>query len=448
VNRREVLQVGCSGLLGLGLSRSLMASTSSSTPASSGGKAKKVLMVFLTGAPSHIDTFDPKPDAPEEVRGLFKPMASNVTGIQVCEHLPQIAARMDKIALVRSMTHPTPVHELGTHFLLSGIDNLPPGANHMATRHDWPNYASGLDYSRPRQDGIPNGVLLPTYLNAGYGFSGQSAGVLGAKYDPWHVKSDPNQPNFKVDDLQMGGLSVEQIHNRESLLKSVDHQQSLLERVGESRDYDQKRSRAFGLLTSGRLSSAFDLNREAPATRDRYGRHLFGQSLLLSRRLLEAGVPYVQAHMGTMNNWDTHTGNCQQLKDRLLPPFDRGFSALIDDLESRGLLEETMVVVVGEFGRTPKMGTDNGGNITGKDGRDHWAGCFFALFAGGGTRGGQVIGKSDRVGAYPALNPVKPSDLGATVYRALGLEPETEVIDRTGRPMILNRGTPIPGLLG
>ena len=436
------MQVGFSGLLGLGLSAPTRAASASGMPA----KAKKVLMVFLTGAPSHIDTFDPKPDAPENIRGLFKPIATTVPGVQLCEHLPLIAARMDRIAVIRSMTHPTPVHEIGTHYVLSGIDALPPGANHMATRHDWPNYASGLEFVKPRHDGIPSGVLLPTYLNNGYGFSGQNGGVLGAKFDPWHVKADPNAADFKVGDLQPAGLTLSQLNDRQSLLRSVDNQQSLLERVAEGREYTEKRGRAFGLLTSGHLSKAFDLGAEAPAVRDRYGRHLFGHSLLLSRRLLEAGVPYVQAHMGSMNNWDTHTGCCQQLKERLLPPFDRAYSALLDDLESRGLLEETLVITVGEFGRTPKMGTDNGGNITGKDGRDHWAGCFFAVFAGGGVRGGQVIGKSDKNGAYPAINPYKPSDLGATVYAALGLEPTSEVTDRNGRPMTLNRGTPIQAL--
>ena len=439
MDRRALLQVGFSGLVGLGLGRPLGAATAAP-------KAKRVLLVFLTGAPSHLDTFDPKPDAPEEVRGLFRPIATSVPGIQVCEHLPLTAARMDRFAIVRSMTHPTPVHEIGTHYLLSGIDALPPGANHMATRHDWPNYASGLEYVKPRHDGIPNGVLLPTYLNNGYGFSGQNGGVLGSKFDPWHVKADPNAGGFQVEELKPFGLSVSQLRDREALLKSVDRQQSMLEQVAEGRQYADKQDRAFGLLTSGRLSKAFDLSAESVATRDRYGRHLFGQSLLLARRLLEAGVPYVQAHMGAMNNWDTHTKNCEQLKTRLLPPFDRAYSALLEDLDARGLLAETLVVAVGEFGRTPKLGTDNGGNITSKDGRDHWAGCFFALFAGGGVRGGQVIGRSDKHGAYPAVNPYHPSDLGATVYSALGVEPDAEVIDRTGRPMTLNRGTPIQAL--
>jgi hypothetical protein len=373
-------------------------------------------------------------------------MSTSVPGIQICEHLPLTAARADKFAIVRSMTHGVPVHELGTHFLLSGIDALPPGANHMATRHDWPNYASGLEYVKPRSDGIPNGVLLPTYLNAGYGFSGQNGGVLGAKFDPWHVTSDPNAPGFKAGDLQTPGISVDQIRNREALLKSVDHQQSLMERVAESKQFSDKQAKAFGLLSAGKLASAFDLGRESVAMRDRYGRHMFGQSLLLARRLLENGVPYVQAHMGAMNHWDTHNENCKSLKTRLLPPFDLAYSALLDDLEARGMLSETLVVTVGEFGRTQKMGTDNGGNITGKDGRDHWGGCFFALFAGGGVRGGQVIGKSDKHGAYPAVNPYKPSDLGATVYSALGVDPASEVLDRGGRPMALNRGTPIAAL--
>jgi hypothetical protein len=343
-----------------------------------------------------------------------------------------------------------PVHEIGTHFLLTGVDRLPPGASHMASRADWFCYASGLAAARPTPDGTPSGVMLPTYLHNGYGFSGQNGGFLGAKYDPWHVKQDPNDPNFRLEELALPpGLTAEHLGSRQRLLAEVEAQARSWERLeagGSSLGFGDQRTRAFEVLSSARVRQAFDLNREDPRVRDRYGRHMFGQSLLLARRLVEAGVPIVQANMGHMNHWDTHRDNCQQLKDRLLPPFDRAMSALLDDLTARGLLDETLVIAVGEFGRTPKMGRDNGGNITSADGRDHWAGCFSTLVAGAGTRGGSVIGRSDKFGGYPASPPYYPSDLGATIYSALGLDPATEVHDPLNRPFPLSRGTPIEAL--
>lgn len=448
LTRREWLQVGYSGLLGMGLPALLASQADAARPNPAGPKptirprAKSVLLIFLTGAPSHIDTFDMKPEAPEQVRGSFRPIETNAAGVRVCEHLPGLAARADRWAAVRSMTHPVPVHEIGTHFVLSGIDRLPPGATHMASRFDWPCYASGLDALRPRADGVPNGVMLPTYLNNGYGFSGQNAGQLGAKFDPWHIKQDPNEPAFRFDALSLPpGLSVETLAHRRALLNEFDANHAAIERAGVSGQvFGQMQDKAFTMLTSGRVKRAFDLDREDPRLRDRYGRHMFGQSLLLSRRLIEAGVPIVQANMGHMNNWDTHTLNCDQLKDRLLPPLDRGVSTLLDDMGSRGLLDETLVVMLGEFGRTPKLGTDNGGNITASNGRDHWAGAFFAWFAGAGVRGGQAIGRTDKVGAYPATRGYTPADLGATIYASLGLDPGSEVRDPLDRPIRLNQG--------
>jgi hypothetical protein len=443
LTRRECLQVGFSTYLGLGLPQILSAKAESRSVKT---KHKSVILIFLTGAPSHIDTFDPKPDAPAEIRGSFSTIATSVNGIRICDPLPLLAARAHKYAIIRSMTHSTPVHEIGTHFLLTGIDALPTGSTHMASRNDWPNYASGLDVVRPRTDGIPNGVLLPTYLNAGYGFSGQYGGLLGAKYDPWHIRKDPNAGDFRLEDDSSMGLSVPQIQDRKALLESIDQQRRGWEQLIEQKQFSNRQERAFEVLSSGRLSNAFSIDREPEKVRNAYGRHLFGQSLLLSRRLIEVGVPFVQAHMGSMNQWDTHTKCCETLKNNLLPPLDRGVSALLDDLDARGLLEETQVVMVGEFGRTPKLGTDNGGNITAKDGRDHWAGAFFTVIAGGGVKGGQVIGSTDKNGAYPAIQPYNPSDLGATIYSALGIDPGTEVHDRQGRPLRLNNGTPIAAL--
>jgi uncharacterized protein (DUF1501 family) len=438
ITRREWLQVGYSGLVGMGLP-SLLAGQARSSPTR--GRGKSVILIFLTGAPSHIDTFDPKPEAPAEVRGAFRPIATKAPGLEVCEHLPLLAARADRWAVVRSMTHGLPSHEHATHMVLTGINATPPGATHMASRHDWPCFASGLDFVRPRRDGVPNGVMLPTYLNNGYGFSGQNAGLLGARYDPWHITQDPNDSNFRLESLQLpAGLTAERLNDLRGLLREIDAQQAKAERVAGQGDFSGMQHKAFAMLTSGKVKQAFAMGREDPRVRDRYGRHLFGQSLLLARRLVQAGVPIVQANMGSMNNWDTHSDNCGQLKTRLLPPLDQAVSALFDDLDALGLMEETLVVMVGEFGRTPRMGRDNGGGITSASGRDHWAGVFFALFAGAGVRGGQFIGKSDKIAAYPATRGYYPSDLGATIYTALGVDPASIVSDTLGRPMELNRG--------
>ena len=445
LTRRELIQVGYSGLLGMSLPSILGKTASAGT--GSPKRAKSVLLIFQTGAPSQIDTFDPKPNAPEEVRGSFQPIATKAPGVNICEHLPKLAARADKFAIIRSMTHGLPSHEHATHMMLTGIDKMPPGATHMASRADWPSYASGLDFVRPRADGIPNGVMLPTYLNNGYGFSGQSAGLLGAKFDPWHIRQDPNDPAFRVEELNLPlGLTADHLDNRRGLLAEIDRQAAAIDKAAETASWSGLQDKAFTLLTSGAVKQAFAIDREDPRTRDRYGRHMFGQSLLLARRLLQAGVPIVQANMGHMNNWDTHTDNCGQLKSRLLPPLDQGVSALLDDLTATGMLDETLVIMVGEFGRTPKVGQDSQGLPQHRTGRDHWAGVFSALFAGGGVMGGQVIGRSDKLGAYPASRGYYPSDLGATIYQALGVDPQSTVTDVLDRPLQLNHGEPITPL--
>jgi hypothetical protein len=449
ITRRELLQVGYSGLLGLGLP-SLLAGRTEAAEGASRSDAKprrSVILIFLTGAPSHLDMFDLKPDAPAEVRGEFRAIASRTVGLQICEHLPRLATGSDKYAVVRSMTHGLPSHEHATHMVLTGIDKLPAGSTHMASRHDWPCYASGLDFVRPRRDGIPSGVMLPTYLNNGYGFSGQHAGFLGAKHDPWHVKQDPNAADFRVENLSLPvGLSVTDLDNRMRLLAQVDQQRAALAATLGVGEFGHIQNQAFSVLTAGRVNRAFAIDREPDRLRDHYGRHLFGQSLLLARRLVEAGVPIVQANMGSMNNWDTHNSNFKQLKDRLLPPLDQGVSALLNDLETRGLLDETLVVMVGEFGRTPKLGGNVGTPSYVPDGRDHWGGVFFALFAGAGVQGGQVIGRSDKIAAYPAVSPYYPSNLGATIYQTLGVDPRTAIADRLNRPMHLNAGERIEPL--
>ncbi len=448
INRREALQVGSCGLLGLGLPTLLAQQSRAAESRAVGEKrARSVILIFLPGAPSHLDMFDLKPEAPVEVRGTFNSIATRTPGYEICEHLPKLAARSDKYAVIRSMTHGFASHEHGTHMLLSGIDKMPIGWAREASRVDWPCYASTLDYLRPRRDGIPNGITLPTYLNLenSYGLSGQNAGFLGAKYDPWHVKQDPNDPKFRVENLNLSlpvGLSVDALGHRRQLLAQFNAQSAALDRDRSAAEFSSYQDQAINMLTASDMGRAFAIDQEPAAVRNNYGRHLFGQSLLLSRRLVQAGVPIVQANMGALNNWDTHYSNFTQLKNRLLPPLDQGVSALLDDLSSSGLLDETLVVMVGEFGRTPKLGK----GLAGPDGRDHWSGVFFALFAGAGVRGGQVIGTSDNFAAYPASNRYYPSDLGATIFQSLGIDPRALIKDRFNSPVHASEGEPIAPL--
>jgi hypothetical protein len=439
VNRRELLQVGFSGLLGLSaLSATGRAGQSSATPARS---PKSVLIVFLTGAPSHLDTFDFKPDAPPEIRGEFTPIATSIPGLFVSEHLPRLAARANKYALVRSLSHRENNHLVATHHVLTGHQQ--PGAffDKVASRDDWPCYSAGLNYFRPRTDGLPSGVNLPTFLVEGpLTWPGQHAGILGPRHDPWQVTRDPNASDFRMDNLRLAqGIEVDQLSNRLALLEQVNQQQQWLANSAEGKRLTDQQQRAFTMLTSGKIAKAFEMDREPAHVRDRYGRHAFGQSLLLARRLVQAGVPVVQANMGRVQNWDSHNNIFPTLKGRLLPPLDQGVAALLDDLEATGLLEDTFVMLLGEFGRTPKISVQPGTNAK-SPGRDHWAPCFFGLFAGAGVRGGQVIGKSDKIGAYPATTPFTPDDIGATVYHVLGIDHTAEVRDRQNRPVTLNRG--------
>jgi uncharacterized protein (DUF1501 family) len=449
MTRRELLQVGYSGLLGIGLSSLLGGRAAAAQARRAEGKSsprtRSVLLVFLTGAPSHLDTFDPKPDAPPEIRGEFQPIATSVPGLRLGEHLPRLAARADKYALVRSLSHRENNHLVATHHLLTGHPQ--PGAffDKVASRDDWPCYSSTLDHLRPRHDGIPSGVNLPTFLVEGpLTWPGQHAGFLGPRHDPWQITRDPNAPDFRIDSMHLAeGMDAERLGDRQTLLAEVNRQQDRLADEAVSRRLTDQQELAFSVLTSGKIARAFEVEREPAAVRERYGRHAFGQSLLLARRLVEAGVPVVQANMGRVQNWDNHGNIFPTPKDRLLPPLDQGVAALLDDLETRGLLDETLVVLLGEFGRTPKISTQPGAK---SPGRDHWAPCFFGLFAGGGVLGGQVIGRSDKTGAFPATTPYSPDDVGATVYQILGIDPASEVHDRQGRPVRLNSGEPMQAL--
>jgi len=443
ITRREFIQVGYSGLLGMSMASALPASGARAA-AGRGARAKSVILVFLTGGPSHLDMFDLKPDAPSDIRGAFKPVATNVSGIQISEHLPGFAARTDRLAIVRSLAHKNNGHLPATHWVLTGkaMPGLPvdSGADKIRSRTDWPSYGSAVGYFRPRTDGMPSVVNLPTYLQEGaLLWPGQYAGCMGAKQDPWQVTDDPNNPKFQVQNLTLpSGFGVERMRARQSLLASVNRRQDELSRLAETQILTEQQRDAFTLITSSRFADAFQMDKEPAAVRERYGRHQFGQSLLLARRLVEAGVPIVQANMGHVQTWDSHGDVPNRLKNDLLPPLDKGVSALLDDLRERGLADDTLVVVVGEFGRSPK--------INNTAGRDHWADVFSAVFSGAGVHGGQVIGASDATGAFPATHAFSPDDLGATVYQALGLDPASEFIDREGRPQQLNTGHAIEQL--
>ncbi len=444
LSRRELLQVGYSGLLGVGLQSALASQTSAAVAGDNvkllPGKPKQIVIVFLTGAASHHDTFDMKPDAPAEVRGEFKPIATSVPGLHVCEHLPQLAKRADKYAVIRSLSHGDNNHLMSTHYALTG--ELQPGGffDKVASRDDWPSYAAGCAYLRPRTDGIPSGVNLPTYLWSGaLTWPGQHAGFIGPDYDPWQITGDPNKDDFRVDALTLSaGLDVQRLDQRRSLVGNINKQLDRLADVDVARRMTSEQDLALSILTSSRFSKAFELKREDDKTRGAYGRNTTGQSLLLARRLIEVGVPVVQANIGPVQNWDSHSNIFPTLKDRLLPPLDQGVAALLDDLEAKGMWDDTLVMMLGEFGRTPK--------INNQKGRDHWGPCFFAMFAGGGVQGGQTIGRSDATGSYPVTKAYSPIDIGATVYRALGIPSDAVVRDRFDRPVRLNRGEVISPL--
>jgi len=451
LSRRDLIEVGCSTALGLGLSSLLGGRVRAATGVTP--RAKSVLFLFLFGGPSHLDTCDPKPDAPDECRGEFRPIDTSAPGVQICEHLPNMAARMHHWALIRSMPcNPTfGDHRMAVHGLLAGVDQLPPGSGLAASRHDWPSWCAAVEYFRRSQNGLPVSVALPNeILDTATGlYPAQNAGLIGAKFDPFQVRSNPASQNYHVDDsLRMpAGLTVKRMASKRDLLAALDQQQSKLEASFKTRNYDHDRQEAFRLLTNGRLARALAVEDEKPAVRDRYGRNVFGQSMLMARRLIEAGIPIVQANITNYAFWDTHYNNFTGLREQMCPQLDRGIAALMDDMQQSGLLQETLVVMMGEFGRTPKIVPPDGILPYFKTaGRDHWMNCFFGLFAGAGVQGGQVIGRSDAIGAHPVTHAYRHSDVAATVYSALGIDPQSEFRDIQGRPHRLNNGTPIEAI--
>ncbi len=447
-SRRTLLQAGTIGLAGLTWPQLLAARDAhSASPLAAHhdgfGRAKRCILIFMWGGPSHIDTFDPKPQAPDNVRGPFQTISTNVPGIQVSEHFQQLARQADKLAIVRSLTHDDPAHLSSVHTLLTG--QLPPVNKSDAeppSDRDSPHIGSVMAHLRPAAGALPSFVTLPWIVShpaaPGGKAPGQHAGWLGHQYDPFVVGGDPNQPQWQVPALTLiDGQSPARLGQRQELLATLDRQRRRWEASPPAGQLLQQQSQAFGLLTSAAVRGAFDLQQESAETRDRYGRHIHGQCVLLARRLIDHGVPLVAVnwHDDGQNFWDTHGNNFPRLKNDLIPPSDRAFAALLEDLAASGSLEETLIVWVGEFGRHP--------HINGSAGRDHYPGCYSGVLAGGGVRGGQIYGASDSIGAAPASDPVSPRDLTATMYHALGVSPETKLYDTLNRPHSLSGGRPL-----
>lgn len=443
LDRRRFLRVGAAGVVGSTLPFVGQAGEVA------GGRAKSALIVLLSGGPSQLDTLDPKPNAPAEVRGEFSPIQTTISGVQVCEHLPKLAQQTGRWAVVRSLSHGEHNHLLATHVALTGRPTpLPRGGSDLdrvESRSDFPNFAAALDFVRPRNDGIPTGVSLPNYLIEGpLTWPGQHSGFLGPRHDPWQINRDPNDANFRVDSLSLqSDVTVPRLQSRRGLLDELGRGRSSLTGSDRPTAFREQQDLAINLLTSARIAQAFEINQESAAVRDRYGRNKFGQSLLLSRRLIAAGVPLVQATMGIVQTWDTHVDNWGRLKKTLLPQLDQGLAALTDDLIASGLLDQTLVIVMGEFGRTPRVSKLSGETVPG---RDHWAHVYSALFAGAGVRGGQIIGQSDGIAAYPASRSWSPADVCSTLFHAFGVGHQTTLTDPLGRPHHLLNGNVITPL--
>jgi hypothetical protein len=437
--RREWLRVGgLSSAIGLTLPQLLQARATGKVR----GRARACIVVFLFGAPAHQDIWDLKPGARAEYRGEFKPIASSVPGTVLGEHIPRTARLAHRFALIRSVSHPDNTHTVAMHYMLTGVRHLQPQSNPQNQPTDFPGFGAVMQHLRRGASGLPAGISLNSPANQvsanNHIFPGFFAGFLGHANDPLFVSDDPSDPKFAPFPAAEGEQAV-RMRQRRSLLETVDDRRRILQRSAATANYDLYHQKAFDLVTSPEARRAFDLARETDRTRDRYGRNHFGQALLLARRLVEASVSLVTVNWARNDAyWDTHANNFNLLKKSLLPPFDLGFSALLEDLQQRGLLDETLVYCLGEFGRTPA--------INGAAGRDHWAACNSVVLAGGGVRGGLVLGSSDKNAAFPATAPVSPSDLSATVYETLSVDPQTEVRDALGRPLPLSTGRPLQEL--
>jgi hypothetical protein len=462
LTRRQILQAGGAGMLGLSLP-ALLAAEARANPAQSSAPAKSVIFLMLFGGPSQLETFDMKPDAPERIRGPFRPTGCRTPGLLVSDQLPKTAAISNRFSVIRTMTHTFNDHSGGGHYLQTGRRwHVPVGGGFSPTPKDWPSMGSIVEYQNQQQAGtaklLPAYMVLPNSLGklqemGQYPRPGEHAGWLGQRYNPLttqiakkNVNDNPYWRDCSDDELTFqipamsatDGITLDRLQARQSLLAQYDQRRSQADR--SSTAFEAHRQRAFALVTSSKTREALDIKREPAKLRDRYGRHLFGQSCLMARRLVEAGVRFVTVHYDCVDgySWDSHR-NSDDVKAHLLPTFDQAYSALLTDLHDRGLLSETLVVATGEMGRTPKANAQWG--------RDHWSTLFSTLLAGGGVIGGRIYGKSDKDAAYPIEKPVSPEDLAATAYHALGIDPELRVLNAENRPTpIIEGGTPVTEL--
>ena len=445
-SRREFLRSSSVALAGLTLPTLFQLKAQA---AASGPRAKSCIVIYTWGGMSHLESFDPKPEAPKETRGEFKPIPTATPGIQFCEHLPLLAQHSEKLAIVRSVHHRHGGHQQGMYISMTGHD--PPGGLKAKKRTNWPSLTSMLGHFQDPMSGTPSSIRMPYPMyDNGTLMAGDDAGWLGANSDPILFRTPAGEPyrgvtRYTEPELKLDlHLDPARLRTRTDLLEKMDRR--LGEKTGNQTQYerlDHYRRMAADMLLGSPVRDAYDLELEDPRIRAMYGDHIGGQTLLLSRRLVEAGVPVVQALCsagdlagGGGDNWDTHRGHFPKMKDRLLPVFDKSVSALLTDLEMRGMLDETLVVFLTDFGRTPK--------INGNGGRDHHPGVYSIALAGGGIRGGQVYGASDSKGHAPASAPCSPGDVHATVFKAMGIDHRTELHDQEGRPMLLCNGNPLP----
>ena len=462
LTRRGAVQVGGLNALGLGLPGLL---ASQARPTRVAPAAKSCILFYMEGGPSHIDLWDMKPEAPAEVRGKFRPIATSLPGITLCEHLDQWAPWMNRLAMIRSATHDINDHNAGTYYALTGHRPLQGSRLIVGPSPDnHPPLGSVVAHLRPSRQLVPDFVHLPEVMfNNGHFIPGQQAGFLGDACDPF-VAGNPGLPGYRAPGLKrLDSLDENRLQSRRNLLSRIDRSGRLVEPTAGGQRLDTFYDKAFSLVASPTASRAFDLEQEPESLRRRYGLGFrprlsvrkggglpcLGQSLLLARRLIEAGVRLVTVCSGLRydQSWDTHRSHYPLLENSLLPYANRAFAALLDDLQDRGLLEETLVVAMGEFGRTPKLGQITSGAGAEPDGRDHWPHCYSVFLAGAGVQPGTVYGSSDRHAAYPADNPVGPADITATIYSLLGIDPATRIRDRLNRPHTISDGTPITGVM-
>jgi hypothetical protein len=444
LSRREFLRVGGLALAGLSLPALFRGTARADQGKQS--KAKACIQLFMWGGPSQLETFDLKPHAPDGIRSLFQPIATNILNVRICEHLPRLARMADRYAILRSVTHTGVNHGTSAYHMLTGHIHATPGTLRHPAPSDHPSVGCAAACFGRQPRNVPAYVSLPSVLHDGDGgeVPGQGPGFLGQRRAAFLVNGDPTRPDFSVDVLRLpADVDNPRMRRRISLLAALEQEQDRLARLSSVGEAGDHHDRAFRLLQSAATQRAFHLASEPNRVRDRYGWHHFGQSCLLARRLVEAGVPLITVywnapHIDDIQHWDTHKDSVNRLKNHLLPPFDRAMTALLGDLYERGLLDSTLVVWMGEFGRTPK--------INKAVGRDHWGYCQSVLMAGAGVHGGQVYGSSDASAAYAAESPVSPDDLAATVFHSLGIPLEQEMRDMQGRPQPLCSGKPVLGL--